>query len=310
MDSALSAPQTVLIVDDTPANIEILSSILGAEYEVLFATSGREALDLVARQIPDLILLDIMMPAMDGYEVCKQLKANPQTRNVPVIFITALSEEADEARGLEVGAIDYISKPISAPIVKARVRNHLQLKRYRDILEDLTARDGLTGIANRRRLDEFLAQEWLRGRRTQSPLSICLTDIDFFKRFNGCYGHAAGDDCLRRVALALASVSRRPADLVARYGGEEFVCVLPDTDAAGAALLADKFSDAVIALGIPHADSTVAGHVTISGGVATAIPTEESSAAQLLEAADRMLYQAKKTGRNRVLAPLWETVHC
>jgi diguanylate cyclase (GGDEF)-like protein len=227
-----------------------------------------------------------------------------------VIFITALSEEADETRGLEVGAIDYISKPISAPIVKARVRNHLQLKRYRDILENLSTLDGLTGIANRRRLDEFLAQEWLRGRRQQSPLSVCLMDIDFFKRFNNRYGHAAGDDCLRRVALALVGVGRRPADLVARYGGEEFVCVLPETDAAGAALLAEKLRDAVIALEIPHADSTAAEHVTISGGVATAIPTDESSAAQLLEAADQMLYQAKKTGRNRILMPLLETVHC
>jgi diguanylate cyclase (GGDEF)-like protein len=310
METALSVPQTILIIDDTPANIEILSSILGAEYGILFATSGREALDLVVGQTPDLILLDIMMPEMDGYEVCKRLKANPPTHNVPVIFITALSEEADETRGLEVGAIDYISKPISAPIVKARVRNHLQLKRYRDILEDLSARDGLTGIANRRRLDESLAREWLRGRRNQSPLSVCLIDIDFFKRFNDCYGHAAGDDCLRRVALALASVSRRPADLVARYGGEEFVCVLPDTDAAGADLLADKFRGAVIALGIPHADSTIAGQVTISGGVATAIPTKESSAAELLEAADRLLYQAKKTGRNRVLTPPQEALHC
>jgi len=189
------------------------------------------------------------------------------------------------------------------------VRNHLQLKRYRDMLADLSARDGLTGLANRRRLDEFLDQEWLRARRSQSPLSLCLMDIDFFKRFNDRYGHAAGDDCLRRVALALASVSRRPADLVARYGGEEFVCVLPDTDAAGAALLADKFRDAVIALAIPHADSTVAEFLTISGGIATAIPTDESSPAQLLEAADQTLYQAKKAGRNRVLTPPRAALH-
>ncbi|MBU0640580.1 MAG: diguanylate cyclase [Planctomycetes bacterium] len=310
METTPSVPRTLLIVDDTPANIEILSSVLEAEHQILFATSGRDALELVASQIPDLILLDIMMPEMDGYEVCKRLKADPKTHNVPVIFITALSEEADETRGLEVGAIDYISKPISAPIVKARVRNHLELKRFRDMLEDLSARDGLTGIANRRRLDEFLTQEWLRGGRNQSPLSVCLIDIDFFKRFNDRYGHAAGDDCLRRVALALASVSRRPADLVARYGGEEFVCALPDTDAAGAALLADRFREAVIALGIPHADSSIAELVTISGGVATAIPTGESAAAQLLEAADRMLYQAKKAGRNRVLTPPEEALHC
>jgi len=303
MATAPCVPQTVLIVDDTPANIEILSSVLGAEHEILFATSGRDALALVADQTPDLILLDVMMPDMDGYEVCKKLKADPRTRNIPVIFITALSEESDETHGLEVGAIDYISKPISAPIVRARVRNHLELKRYRDILENFSTLDGLTGIANRRRLDEFLAQEWLRGRRQQSPLSVCLMDIDFFKRFNDRYGHVAGDDCLRRVALALASVTRRPADLVARYGGEEFVCVLPDTDAAGAARVADRCRAAVAALAIPHVESNAAKHVTVSGGVAAETPSEESSPAHLLETADRLLYQAKHAGRNRILRP-------
>ncbi len=308
METVLSAPQTILIVDDTPTNIEIISSVLGTEHEILFATSGRDALALVADQTPDLILLDIMMPDMDGYEVCKRLKADPKTRNIPVIFITALSEEADEARGLEIGAIDYISKPISAPIVRARVRNHLELKRYRDILENLSTLDGLTGIANRRRLDEVLTQEWRRGCRDQSPLSVCMMDIDFFKRFNDHYGHAAGDDCLRRVALALASVARRPADLAARYGGEEFVCVLPDTDPAGAAVLTDRCRVAVAALAIPHAESSAAEHVTISGGVVTQIPTAESSPAQLLEAADRLLYQAKHTGRDRILRPNCDTL--
>jgi len=308
METILSAPQTILIVDDTPANIEILGSILRAGYQILFATSGQDALELVAGQVPDLILLDVMMPEMDGYEVCRRLKADPRTRNVPVIFISSLSEEEDETRGLEVGAIDYISKPISAPIVKSRVRNHLELKRYRDMLENLSAMDGLTGIANRRRLDERLAQEWLRGRRNQSPLSVCMMDIDFFKPFNDRYGHAAGDNCLRRVALALASTVRRPPDFVARYGGEEFVCVLPDTDVNGAAVLADRLRDSVAALGIPHAASTVAGHVTISGGVAAVIPADDSSPAQLLEAADKLLYQAKKAGRNRIFTPKREAL--
>jgi diguanylate cyclase (GGDEF)-like protein len=308
METILSAPQTILIVDDTPANIEILSSILGGEHQILFATSGQDALELVAGQTPDLILLDVMMPEMDGYEVCRRLKADPRTHNVPVIFITSLSEEGDETRGLEVGAIDYIFKPIRAPIVKARVRNHLELKRYRDMLENLSAIDGLTGLANRRRFDERLAQEWLRGRRNQSPLSVCMMDLDFFKLFNDRYGHAAGDDCLRRVALALASTVRRPTDFVARYGGEEFVCVLPDTDAAGAAVLANRLRDSVAALGIPHAASTVARYVTISGGVAAVIPADDSTPTQLLEAADRLLYQAKKAGRNRFVTPKGEAL--
>jgi diguanylate cyclase (GGDEF)-like protein len=300
--------QTVLIVDDTPANIEVLNAILGVEYEILFATSGRDALVILADQTPDLILLDITMPEMDGYEVCRRLKADPHTCNIPVIFITSLSEEEDETRGLEVGAIDYLSRPIRAPVVKARVQNHLELKRYRDKLENLSAMDGLTGIPNRRRLDEYLDQEWLRGLRSQSPLSVCMMDVDFFKRFNDLYGHAAGDNCLRRVALALASVIRRPADFVARYGGEEFIYVLPDTDSDGAVDLAEKFRDSVAALGIPHADSTTATYVTISGGLATAVPTEDSSPAQLLEAADRLLYWAKRAGRNQILVPKREVM--
>lgn len=303
MQTMPSDRQTVLIVDDTSANIEVLNAILGVEYEILFATSGQDALAILADQIPDLILLDITMPEMDGYEVCRRLKADPHTRNIPVIFITSLSNEEDETRGLEVGAIDYISRPISAPVVKARVQNHLELKRYRDKLENLSAMDGLTGIPNRRRFDEFLDQEWLRGLRNQSPLSVCMMDVDFFKRFNDFYGHAAGDNCLRRVAKALASAIQRPADFVARYGGEEFVYVLPDTDANGTVALAEKFRDSVAALEIPHADSAVATYVTISGGLATAIPVENSSPAQLLDAADQLLYWAKRAGRNQILVP-------
>jgi len=308
MPKTPSARQTVLIVDDTPANIEVLHRILSLEYDILFATSGQDALALLADQTPDLILLDIMMPEMDAYEVCRRLKAGPHTCNIPVIFITSLSEEDDETHGLEVGAIDYISRPISTPIVKARVRNHLELKRFRDVLENLSAMDGLTGIPNRRHFDEFLNQEWLRGCRSRGPLSVCMMDVDFFKRFNDLYGHAAGDNCLRRVATALASVICRPADFVARYGGEEFVCVLPDTDADGAVALAEKFRDSVAALRIPHADSTAATHVTISGGLATAIPTEDSCPAQLLDAADRLLYKAKHAGRNQILVPKREVL--
>ena len=225
------ARQTVLIVDDAPANIEVLSEALSDEYEVLFATSGQDALDVAAEQHPDLILLDVMMPEMDGYEVCTRLKGDTKTQTIPIIFVTAMDHEEEETKGLNVGAIDYLAKPIRPAIVRARVRNHLELKRYRDNLECLSSTDGLTGIANRRRFDEFLDREWLRARRCQTPLSLILMDIDLFKGYNDHYGHLAGDDCLRHLAREMTACLRRPTDLVARYGGEEFACLLPDTDA-------------------------------------------------------------------------------
>jgi PleD family two-component response regulator len=215
--------QSVLIVDDMVSNIEILSGVLGSEYDVLFATSGKDALDIAHDQTPDLILLDVVMPDMDGYEVCAKLKADEKTRDIPVIFVTAMDQEEDESKGLNAGVIDYITKPVRSSIVKARVRNHLELKRYRDLLKELSTVDGLTGIPNRRRFDEVLESEWRRARRNQTPLSLLLMDIDFFKAYNDHYGHVAGDDCLRQLAKGLAEIVRRPADLVARYGGEEFV---------------------------------------------------------------------------------------
>jgi diguanylate cyclase (GGDEF)-like protein len=297
-----SRKQTVLIVDDTPANIKLLSVVLGRAHELLFAVSSREALELAAAQTPDLILLDVMMPEMDGYEVCAQLKADPRTRSIPVIFVTAMSREEDEAKGLEVGGIDYITKPYSAPIVRARVRNHLELKRYRDFLENLSATDGLTGIPNRRRFDEFLDCEWRRTMRSQLPLSLIMLDLDFFKAYNDHYGHLAGDDCLRQVAEALAGGVRRPADLVARYGGEEFVCVLPETEMSGARQVAQQLWEKVGALQIPHAYSSVSEHVTISAGVATLTPAVGQKLTDIIARADAQLYVAKRSGRNQVVS--------
>lgn len=302
MQTTPGKQQSILVVDDTPANIEILSSVLGEEHDILFATSGEDALELAGSERPDLILLDIMMPGLDGYEVCKRLKRDECTKGIPVIFITAMSEEEDETYGLEVGAIDYISKPISAPIVRARVRNHLELKRYRDALERLSTTDALTGIPNRRRFDDFIEREWFRARRNQAPLAIIMMDVDHFKRYNDHYGHAAGDDCLRKVATALAGCVRRPADLVARYGGEEFVAVLPETHAAGAAFVASTMCLGVSGLQLPHAQSAAADHVTVSGGCVTMIPREGVTLAQHLGAADALLYAAKTAGRNRILS--------
>lgn len=292
---------TILVVDDSPMNIKILHEILHGEYRVLFATSGAEALTTVAAALPDLILLDIMMPEMDGYEVCRRLKDDPRTRRIPVIFVTALADQEDEAKGLALGAIDYISKPVNQAVVRARVKNHLELKKYQDFLQNLALLDGLTGIANRRNFDERLAAEWKRAKRNRLPLSLLLLDVDYFKLYNDHYGHAEGDECLRRIAAVLRQGTTRPADLAARYGGEEFVILLPETDRKGAAVTAEKVMATVTELAIPHAYSKVASHVTVSIGATSLTPNEERTPEQLVKAADQALYQAKEQGRNRVV---------
>lgn len=290
----------ILVVDDIPSNVHVLSRILKDDYDIYFATDGTRALDLVQARLPDLVLLDIMMPGMDGYEVCRRIKEDPTTRDIPIIFISAKSEVEDETQGLEAGAIDFITKPISPPIVKARVRNHLLLKRQADLLRALSFIDGLTRIANRRRFDEALLREWRRCARSHLPLSLIMLDVDHFKAYNDHYGHLAGDECLRVVAGLLDERVKRPGDLVARYGGEEFVCLLPETDGEGAASVAERLRETVAGQRLPHVVSPVADHVTVSLGVACALPLADVSPDQLTHLADRLLYEAKRAGRNRV----------
>ncbi|OGO36962.1 MAG: diguanylate cyclase response regulator [Chloroflexi bacterium RBG_16_57_8] len=299
---------TVLIVDDMASNIEILSGVLGDEYEILFASNGQEALNVAYEQVPDMILLDVVMPDMDGYGVCTLLKADEKTRDIPVIFVTSMDQEDDESKGFGVGGIDYITKPLRSSIVRARVRNHLELKRYRDHLKVSSFVDALTGVPNRRRFDEALDSEWRRARRNQSPLSLLLMDIDFFKAYNDHYGHPAGDDCLRRLAQGMAEVVLRPADLLARYGGEEFVMLLPETDADGALSVANRVQKTVSQLAIPHAYSTVVGQITLSTGAATLVPTEALAPGDLIRCADELLYAAKRRGRNQVANRLEESL--
>jgi diguanylate cyclase (GGDEF)-like protein len=293
---------TVLIVDDQPANIHALAALLKKDYRILTATRGEKALELAARTPPpDLILLDIVMPDMDGHEVCARLKNDEATKAIPIIFVTALGEEQDEEHGLNLGAADYISKPFSPAIVRARVRNQIHLKLRTDRLEQVAMQDGLTQIPNRRHFDQKLREEWGRLTRNGQSLSLLMVDIDQFKPYNDHYGHGAGDECLRQVAQALYQVPQRPTDLVARYGGEEFAAVLPETDEAGAGHLAQRLLEAVRALGIEHAYSDVAPHVTISVGVATHSPRQPKRDAEALkQSADRALYQAKSQGRNRL----------
>ncbi len=290
---------SILVADDTPANLDLLSALLGGDYELLFAGSGREALELTVAHSPDLVLMDILMPELDGYEVCRRLKADVRTRDIPIIFVSALDQEADEALGLELGAIDFISKPFSPPIVRARIRNHMELKQQRDFLRGLSFLDGLTGIANRRRFDEVLDREWRRHIRNQVPLSLIMMDIDLFKAFNDSVGHLQGDDCLRQVAQILAAVFQRPGDLLARYGGEEFVAILPETGAAGAQTMAESAQEALAALAMPHPCSAVSPFVTLSLGVASRDSEAAGTAESLLQDADSALYRAKESGRNR-----------
>jgi len=309
-----SRRQRVLIVDDTPANIEVLYKILKGDYDISFAKSGADGLRIVKRDMPDLILLDIMMPEMDGYQVCAALKKDPETAGIPVIFVTAMGTDEDESKGFEWGAIDYITKPISPAIVKARVKNHLELKRSRDLLERLTVelgeknrelevlarKDALTGLANRRHFDEVLDAEIKRAIRTGQHLSLILCDVDFFKKYNDRYGHLAGDKCLQLIGEILRSCFKRAGDLPARYGGEEFAVILPDTLPDAGVILAERLCLELIEQALPHEKNGLIGVVTLSAGVVGAQVTRERDAGWFIGEADLALYRSKDSGRNRV----------
>jgi diguanylate cyclase (GGDEF) domain len=296
----------LLIVDDQPINIQTLYRIFQSDHEIFMATDGQQALSLCWNGVPpDLILLDIVMPGLDGLTVCRQLKANPLTSDIPVIFVTAQTDPNDETRALEAGGVDFITKPVNPAVVRARVKTHLTLKFQNDLLRVLAFIDGLTGLANRRRFDETLQLEWRRCRRNDSPLALLMIDIDHFKLYNDRYGHQAGDSCLQAVAATLKAAFGRAQDLVARYGGEEFVCLLPECDHAAAKPKADALVQAVAALGLPHESSPTAATLTISLGIAVIIPNVSRSPEDLVMAADAALYQAKQQGRNQVCsAPL------
>lgn len=317
----------LLIVDDHLDNVRSLAFLLSESgYRVRKATSGEIALETIQVAQPDLVLLDIRMPEMDGYEVCEQLKANADTRSIPVIFLSALSDADDKVKAFAVGGADYITKPFQAEEVLARVQHQITILRQQQQLaaqnyqlqqeiqqrqqaeaklqqanlelQRIANTDSLTQIPNRRCFDESLEQEWQRLRREQQPLSLVLCDIDYFKHYNDCYGHPAGDACLQQVAQAIFRCIKRPADIVARYGGEEFAIILPSTDQLGAITVVEAIQQTLQALQIPHAGSAVADYITLSLGIACFIPTLNSSWQELIDAADTALYQAKQQGRN------------
>ncbi len=300
----------ILLIDDEPVIIDFLRAILEADYSLHYATNPFDGLALARANQPDLILLDIAMPEADGYHLCRTLKSDILTQSIPIIFITALTSPDDETRGLEAGAVDYIAKPINASVVRARVGNHMELKRQRDFLQTLASVDALTGIPNRRGFDDYLHREWRRAARLQTPLSLLMIDIDSFKAYNDNHGHLAGDDCLKAVAEHLKNVPRRGGDLVARFGGEEFMAVLPDTPFESLRFMAEKFRTTIEAAKIPHTASAVSDVVTVSIGAVSVVPDQRWSSSMLIEKADRMLYRAKYQGRNRVVAEALSTESC
>jgi len=296
MSVAAPALQRVLIVDDEPANVHSLAAALGGSYDLRFATDAARALDLAASVAFDLILLDVVMPGMDGFEVLRRLKADAATRTVPVIFVTSMGEVADEERGFALGAVDYITKPVSAPLVRARVRTHIELKRQHDLLMQRALIDELTGIANRRRFDEALEQRWQAALNQRVPMLLMLIDVDLFKQYNDHYGHGAGDDCLRRIGGALHTTFSQDGGLAARIGGEEFAVLLPGGDVPALGL---RLLRGVRDLAIAHACSSVGAWVSVSAGAVQTVPKADASGRALLEAADQLLYRAKHAGRAR-----------
>lgn len=450
-EQSTTAKGDILVVDDSPANLSLLTQMLSTQgYKVRVAPNGKLALKSVQYYPPNLILLDIMMPLIDGYEVCKRLKAEEQTKDIPVIFLSALDEAVDKVKAFNWGAVDYVSKPFENVEVLARIEHQLTIQRQKKSLQkeieerkkieenlqqsrrllasvlnssldgimafnsvrdedknivdfecmlvnpvaaetigktkkyligkhflkelpsltntslleyyqsivttgiiinkefyyqheyvkgwfqlvavkigdgvavtfrDITDRkqmeltlqqanlilekkaniDSLTHLANRRRFDEYLNQEWRRMLEKKQPLSLILCDVDYFKFYNDSYGHQTGDECLRQVAAAIARSVRYPEDLAARYGGEEFAIILPNTTAKNAVKVAQKIRSELHKLKIAHRSSTASQYVTLSLGVASMIPTSELSPADSIAAADEVLYEAKKQGRDRVV---------
>lgn len=320
----------VLIVDDRPENLYSLEQLLKDERLILVkAGSGEEALSKVLDYEFSLILMDVQMPFMDGFETAELLRGMEKTRYIPIIFITANSKDEEFIfKGYEAGAVDYIYKPINNSIIKSKIKVFVELFRQKKLyqslafelqdkikelhkvqkeleeantlLEHLSSHDGLTGIPNRRSFDHMLDREWRRCRRDEANLSIVMIDIDFFKRYNDMYGHIAGDNCLRQIGKAVSQSVRRPGDFGARYGGEEFVLILPSTDEEGAKQVSQKLLSKIEDLKIIHEKSDVSPYVTVSIGICSFTPCGDISMEEAINSADSALYRAKEEGRNRV----------
>ncbi|RTZ17857.1 diguanylate cyclase [Vibrio aquaticus] len=287
-----------LIVDDEAINRKMLANILD-DFTNIVAKDGHQALQRAQNTDDlDIIVLDIMMPEIDGYEVCRRLKADPKTEHIPVVFVTSKGSEYDEELGFRLGASDYITKPFNSSIVRARIDNHVRLKKQCDFLEKLNVTDPLTGIANRRALEETLQREWAQANETQQPLSLLMIDIDYFKAFNDLYGHQQGDECLKRVAREIDSLLLSSRSHFSRYGGEEFCIVLPEVEKTEAQQLAAKIISAIETASLEHRGSTLNEKVSVSIGVTTKSARLER-ASDLIAIADKALYFSKRNGRGQ-----------
>jgi diguanylate cyclase (GGDEF)-like protein len=308
-------PLILIIDDDRFMRLQLRQVMQQEGYRVEDVANGKQGLDAYQRLQPDLILLDALMPVMDGFTFCQHLQTLRGGDRTPVLMITGLEDQTSVDQAFEAGATDFVTKPIHWAVLRQRVRRALRearlsweleqanqdLQRANRELQRLAISDSLTQVANRRRFDEYLAQEWQRLSREQAPLSLILCDVDFFKAYNDTYGHQAGDRCLRQIAQAISLTASRPADLVARYGGEELVVILPNTPAPGALQVAEDIRQQVRNLEITHAKSLIGDYVTLSMGIAGVVPSAKLQPDMLITAADQALYEAKAGGRDMIV---------
>ena len=293
------AKPVVLVVDDDIATVKFIAEAIRDEYEVIFTLSAEKCFEkATTKPQPDLILLDIKMPSVDGFEICDKLKSTPDTQHIPIIFITSAKLEADQERAFEIGAADYINKPINIKILKARLKAHIRQSFDLKKLEALALTDVLTNVANRRKFNETLESDWKLAIRDKTHIALLMIDIDDFKRFNDHYGHPEGDKCLIAVANTLKECTDRPIDMVARIGGEEFVVLLPDPDLSGATFVAHRVINAIHKLAYPHIESRVSNDLTLSIGVCCMQPSINDDSELIIHAADKALYKAKHDGRD------------
>ncbi len=282
----------VLIVDDCPVALKTMTHLLKNHYRLYTAVNGTEAIEMAKVQVPDLILLDVNLPDISGYEVCAEIKKDSVLSNIPIIFVTIQNEEEEELRGLEVGGIDYLIKPVNVKLTLARIKNHVALARYQKQLASLSMEDALTAIGNRRCFEYHLRTEWVRASRSSKPLSLILADIDYFKGINDTYGHPAGDDCIVEVARALKNAVRRQPDVVCRIGGDEFACLLPETSIDGTQVVVALISERLEEL---NRSKNLNFQVNLSLGIHTLSFPNTAKPKELVAKADESLYQVKKS---------------